>query len=768
MITWTNFASRLGAATTTWKLDAYRGFMTNKVYADGKGPSYAYTPAGRMRTRTWARGITTTYNTNAAGDTVGMTYSDGTTSNVVYNLDRLGRRTNIVDGAGSHFLTYAASGLLLSETNASGTLAGTSITNGYDSLLRRTSLSARSNAVTLFTYSYAYDGASRLTNLSDGTYNAVYTYLANSPLVSQITFRSNTTTRMTTTKAYDNLNRLVRISSAPSASSAVSFDYGYNDANQRIRRTDSDSSYWAYEYDSLGQVTRGKHYWSDSIPVAGQQFEYAFDDIGNRLSTKAGGNEVGAALRAASYTANNLNQYTQRDVPGAADIIGIAHPNANVTVNGQSTYRKGEYYWKELSINNAAAAVWQLVTNQAVLSGTTNTATGNVFLPKTTEGYAYDLDGNLTSDGRWTNRWDAENRVLELEGLSSLPTGARKKLVFFYDQQGRRVSKTVSNWNGSAWTLASKIQILYDGWNLLAELGTNNTLIRGNMWGTDLSGSMGGAGGVGGLLAVKDSANGVQFVAFDGNGNVASLSKALDGTVSANYEYDPFGQTIRASGAMSKTNPERFSTKYADDEADLVYYGYRYYEPNTGRWLSRDPKQERAAANLNAFVENNAISRIDYLGHRSIGPPTCLCLCRCRSVSFSFNPGGAAFSFGWYPSPQVQGNMRFGSQLTVVWSVIGDPEYCRFFQDEAGSYIDIRDALDPGFTRIKTGQNGNEASCTYTDPIGVDFWSPRMNGAWEIMIVLNITLRCEGSEERPICARSVTQTISGSGSANVT
>ena len=39
MTTWTNFATSGGAAVTTWNYDAYRGFLTNKAYADGKGPS---------------------------------------------------------------------------------------------------------------------------------------------------------------------------------------------------------------------------------------------------------------------------------------------------------------------------------------------------------------------------------------------------------------------------------------------------------------------------------------------------------------------------------------------------------------------------------------------------------------------------------------------------------------------------------------------------------------------------------------------------------
>ena len=43
------------------------------------------------------------------------------------------------------------------------------------------------------------------------------------------------------------------------------------------------------------------------------------------------------------------------------------------------------------------------------------------------------------------------------------------------------------------------------------------------------------------------------------------------------------------TGSESSRNPFRFSTKYTDDETDLVYYGYRYYSPALGRWMSRDP-----------------------------------------------------------------------------------------------------------------------------------------------------------------------------------
>jgi RHS repeat-associated protein len=90
-------------------------------------------------------------------------------------------------------------------------------------------------------------------------------------------------------------------------------------------------------------------------------------------------------------------------------------------------------------------------------------------------------------------------------------------------------------------------------------------------------------------------------VAFDGNGNVDGLADASSGAVLAQYEFGPFGEVIRATGPMAKANPVRFSTKYQDDETDLLYYGYRYYNASTGRWPSRDPIGERGGKNLYGF-----------------------------------------------------------------------------------------------------------------------------------------------------------------------
>jgi len=267
------------------------------------------------------------------------------------------------------------------------------VTNVLDAKLRRITNGLTLSGGFLAWTTNAYDNASRLATVGNDTFTASYGYLANSALWGTLTFKQSGAARMTTTRQFDKLNRLLQVSAQPTGapvSSAISYGYTYNDANRRTRATLTDGSYWVYQYDTLGQVISGKKYWSDGTPVAGQQFEYAFDDIGNRTSTKAGGDQAGANLRSATYTATTLNQYTNRTVPGAADVLGIAHPGATLSVNADSNvYRRGEYFRKELSINNASAAQYPLVSVVAGYQGTNTTDAGYLFVPQTPEVFVW-------------------------------------------------------------------------------------------------------------------------------------------------------------------------------------------------------------------------------------------------------------------------------------------------------------------------------------------------------------------------------------------
>ena len=254
---------------------------------------------------------------------------------------------------------------------------------------------------------------------------------------------------------------------------------------------------------------------------------------------------------------------------------------------------------------------------------------GEVFAAATPESFGYDTDGNLISDGRWTYSWDGENRLVQMVARTSV--GPPQLIKFEYDHQGRRIRKQVWNNTGGTGSPAVDLRFLYDGWNLIAILDPQSALLESFVWGTDLSGTIEGAGGVGGLLKVTcyGTATTNAFVAYDGNGNVTGLVDATEGTYCARYEYGPFGEVIRATGPLAKANPFRFSTKYTDDESGLLYYGYRYYSAVLGRWPNRDPIGElgfelirsddgdsrlrREEANLYLFVSNDALCKFDYL-----------------------------------------------------------------------------------------------------------------------------------------------------------
>jgi RHS repeat-associated protein len=388
------------------------------------------------------------------------------------------------------------------------------------------------------------------------------------------------------------LNRLLSISTAPTGtgSGALASAYAYNQANQRLRRTEADDTYWVYEYDNLGQVVSGKRYWAGGVPVAGQQYEYTYDDIGNRKSARQGGNDIGTGLRSASYTANLLNQYSGRTNAPAVDVLGLGTAAATVTVNGGATTRQGAYFWRELAVTNASGPAWTPSTVTATAGTNSTTVTGRLLTPPGTQTLAYDADGNLTNDLVWSYSWDAENRLLAMETLSTVTNPARARVTWDYDPAGRRIRSTVAtNWTGSAYSATNETKYLYDGWACIAELTAANALVRQYAWGLDLSATPTGAGGVGGLLWMPPAGGTAHFAAFDGNGNVVALVDGGNGTVSARYDYEPFGATIRMTGTVAKDNAFRFSTKRADDATGIILYEYRPYSPALGRWPNRDP-----------------------------------------------------------------------------------------------------------------------------------------------------------------------------------
>jgi len=203
-----------------------------------------------------------------------------------------------------------------------------------------------------------------------------------------------------------------------------------------------------------------------------------------------------------------------------------------------------------------------------------------------------------------------------------------------YDYMKRRVIKTVTMLTGyeppagnppmpgnpGEWVPLRTTQYVWDGWNIAAEIVVDEAVGSTNIiyytWGLDLSGTLQGAGGVGGLLAVtkaSSSATNAYFAGADANGNVTEYVDD-GGTAVARYEYSAFGETTAKSGSMADDFTHRFSTKPFDVETGYSKYQQRDYIPPLARWASRDPVEEAGGVPLYGFVDNDAINKYDRLG----------------------------------------------------------------------------------------------------------------------------------------------------------
>jgi RHS repeat-associated protein len=142
--------------------------------------------------------------------------------------------------------------------------------------------------------------------------------------------------------------------------------------------------------------------------------------------------------------------------------------------------------------------------------------------------------------------------------------------------------------------------------------------------GPDLSGTLEGAGGIGGLLARSEWDGSAwsrhAFYHSDGVGNVTALAvpNGNDIALAGSYRYDPFGRLIGTPTGLAAINTQRYSSKDWHNPSGFYYFGYRFYDPATQRWLNRDPIGEQGGVNLYGYVGNDPINFIDPLGLSSI------------------------------------------------------------------------------------------------------------------------------------------------------
>jgi RHS repeat-associated protein len=478
------------------------------------------------------------------------------------------------------------------------------------------------------------DNARRLNTLTSPARTFGYIY---DPVELQRVDQVNLPNGAVITNTFDNVARL--LSTALMNSSATVLDrqsYGYNRASQRTTETNAAGDFRNYAYDNAGELTSaiGKEL-NGVTPRWQEQFGYGYDAAGN-LNIRTNNTLV------QNFAVNTLNELTIITNAGRLTVSGTTtSPATGVTVNtsnalmyADTTFASTNQPW--VSGNNSYMAIAHDVYGRSSTNGIT------VAL-QTTNGFSYDLNGNVLSDGTRNFSYDDENQLIGVWVANNWSNN------FVYDGKMRRRIERDYSKNGSAWVETNEIHFVYDGNVVVQERDANNlprvTYTRGN----DLSGSLQGAGGTGGLLARSDntqmiigSSSAHAYYHADGNGNVTMLINNLQ-LVAAKYLYDSFGTTLSLSGPLAGANTYRFSSKEWNANSGLYYYLYRFYDPNYQRWINRDPIGEmgfgaqhgKTGAKgllflkpnvklegpiLYTFLSSDPIDRIDRFGLISGGP----------------------------------------------------------------------------------------------------------------------------------------------------
>lgn len=591
--------------------------LTRLVDANGNSTWWAYDKEGRLIAETNAnRVLVKTNGYDANGRLVAAWSAAKGLSRFVYDAngnvvtnqypgmaarsfsyDSLDRLTSFFNGSNYSTLTYAGFGAFQSALATESTpWMNSTVSRGYTQG-RLSSMQAGST-----TLGIGYDGIGRpqtFSSSSAGTFT--YGYAGAGGRISTLTMPGGT-------RSFEYEYGLLKSVKLKNAAQSVldSHTYGYDLDNLITNITRLNNISAAYEYDPLGQLKEFHAFEGNSNPRLNEQISYDYDAAGNLLHRT--NNALGI-----SFVPDALNQLSGINRQGLLTVAGSYEGDVNtLSVNGKPTQLYSDKTFATTDglqlFGGRNTFIPQATNNAGVL---VSSARIQVNTPSPAA-FQYDLNGNMTGDGRRSFDYDDENQLVRITEAGLW------KSEFVYDALGRRRATREYTWQSGAWTKTNEVRYVFVGMLVVQELTANNAVSVTYTRGLDLSGSLQGAGGIGGLLARTD-ASGTAYYHNDASGNVTAMVNG-SGTVVARYLYDPFGNTLGQWGSLAEANTYRFSSKEWHANSGLYYYGFRFYDPGLQRWINQDPLGIAGGINLHGFVGNSPVNASDPLGLHKCRP----------------------------------------------------------------------------------------------------------------------------------------------------
>ena len=433
-----------------------------------------------------------------------------------------------------------------------------------------------------------------------------------------------------TTNVYDAAGELLSVGVTNSAHTALDYHgYEYNE-NSWITAAHRLGGVTAnYTYDNIGQLLSANAYEPDNTTLRlNENLDYTYDASHN-LATRT------ANTLTQAFTSDAANQLASITRSGTLTVSGsITGAVATLGVNGQpaAIYSDGTFATTSgLTLRDGNN---MFVTTGSNSSGALMLSTISSNRLPVTVSFGYDLNGNLTSDGQRVLEYDDANQLIAVTAPNLYRT------EFVYDGLSRRRIVREYTWAAGSWQSAGETDYVCDGYLPLQERDASGNVLVTYTRGPDLSGTFGGAGGIGGLLARTDS-SGSAFYHADIVGNITSLTDGNGNSV-ARYLQDSFGRPLGMWGPMGPGNRMQVSSMPTDPSGG-VHFPYRDYDTILQRFRTRDLLGERADINPYRINYNNSLSYIDPDG---LAP---------QVVTASYNLTSGAMSVGYADSQFGQG-----------------------------------------------------------------------------------------------------------------
>ena len=351
-------------------------------------------------------------------------------------------------------------------------------------------------------------------------------------------------------------------------------------------------------YDAINRVVEIQHNDSQGTRLSG--FNYAYDKANNRrfeldqFTQMADVYEYDSAYRLvrAAY-----------QVPANEPAIQALENNNNLHADVATVQAANDVSWLLDGAGNWA--------NKQTLAPDSSDAVGYITTPMNEysrigpQAQQHDSNGNLTADGERFYHYDGRNRLVRVTTLAGNTVA-----YYQYDALNRRSKKAAAN---------EVVQYHYFGKQILEERNALGQMQRQFVYGTGLDQ----------VLQMKTAANDYYYHA-NSIGSIAAVSDK-NGQVVERYNYTAYGETtvLNAQGdaivKSSINNPYRFTARRFDAETGFYYYRARFYAPERGRFIQRDPIGYADGMGVYTYVGNNPINWVDPLGtERKCGGTPCV------------------------------------------------------------------------------------------------------------------------------------------------